>query len=151
MGRWKSGLVARYAGEALATGLVDDMALLSRPPPGPDAQLVDFIRGLESRLEALEEAPDQPIASGASLDPAGSFVVNSDTKCLHWTRASPTWPNHMQRANCGWPYFKRRFERLHACPPNLFSDNVCDRCLPQLKASVPSRCDGNRYLDPDSE
>lgn len=120
LGRWKSPLVVHYAGDAMATGIANDMA---RPgPSGAGASgstLAEFAARIERRLTALEESERSIVARPEPVASDGYYITNVDTGSLHWTRAAPGWAAHLQRANCGWHYFTLRFERSNMVPPQV--------------------------------
>ena len=130
LGRWRSSLVIQYAGEAMHSGIARDLG--SADSPGLSA-LSDAISRLERRLLQLEET----VPAGPVPGEQGSYIVNVETRCLHYTRASPAWPAELQRTSgCGWIFLQHRFQREQLRPGGFSWRQVCSRCLPEYRAEL---------------
>lgn len=140
LGRWTSPLVVHYAGDALASGLADDLRPAKSGIKDAHRAIVDLVDSLELRIRQLEAVP-APVLPGDTWPDEGSYVCNSASSCWHYSLARPGWPAEYQRARCGWNYGYIAYVRQVGTPVGQRSGKplkFCSRCLPELKAAQDS-------------
>ena len=133
MGRWRSPLVIHYAGEAMATGLVRDMALSATFSSSSKARLArteTFKNSLNARLESVTETDP-----GEELEPkigTGSLaqVVSKATQCTHLVPFGPT--GLANTTVCGWVFPE---EAIELVTDNFPHHRECDDCFLNLSES----------------
>ena len=149
LGRWRSGLVIHYAGEALAINLASDLS--THADAGHKSrdreefrQFAEIVNRRLTDLELLDPAP-----GSTEAEESGHYIVNVDTSCAHWTISSPSWHHGLQRSRCGWQYMSYRFERSSTFPAQTPWEKVCSRCLPDRRNRMrpPVPIDGILDLD----
>ena len=133
MGRWRSPLVIHYAGEAMATGLVRDMALSANVSSSSTARLAkteNFKNSVNARLQAVAETnpgeEQEPKIGTGSL----AQVVSKATQCIHLVPYSPS--GLANATLCGWVFPEEAVELL---TDNLPHHRECDECYLNLSES----------------
>ena len=132
MGRWRSPLVIYYAGEALATGVVRDMAIAASTPlaavpsSGPRRGREPSLVAFHERLSALEGLirQDPPPAP----DPGGGgevFILAVGSSCIHRVRVGPEGPE--AQTLCRWAFSNAEVEVLTEF--NNPHHHQCDECF----------------------
>ena len=130
MGRWRSPLVIHYAGEALATGVVRDMAIAASVPlvadTCPRRGRDVFLAAINERLSALEGAirQDPPPAPDPG-DRGEVHILAVDSACIHRVRIGPEGPE--ARTMCNWAYQNFRVEVLSEFDNPHY--HQCDECF----------------------
>ena len=140
-------MVVHYAGDALATGLAQDLRPAKASSVDANAALVSLVNALEQRIKDLESVPP-PLPQGETWPDEGSYVQNVASGCWHYSLARPGWPSEFLRAKCGWAYGFVGHRRQFNMPsgPRSGALKSCARCLPEFK-ETQSACKADCVSD----
>ena len=127
MGRWRSPLVIHYAGEAMATGLVRDMALSANFSTSSEARLArneQFKNSVNSRLQALEDANpgEEPVPKIGARSLAQ--VLCKTSQCVHLVPFGPS--GLADTTLCGWIF---PVEAMELVTNEFPHHRECDACF----------------------
>ena len=133
LGRWRSSLVAHYAGESLATSLAAELAaadpLARAAMADADTRLGELrslFDGLSARLDSLADARPSPslaLPPSAAVDPSSRIAQNAETLAGHLAVTAG-------KTRCGWPWSRRPHFLFAEVPVDAFWRKICKRCLP---------------------
>ena len=139
LGRWLSPLVVRYAGEALATGLADQLrsSAVSHSPAAESSALPElrkFMFRLDRRLEAVEADRAERIRIAATAEAATDtrsepFVHNPDSEVYHRSLTDGSARPECRQTVCGWFFASRRHSWAADIPTDVRWQQICGICL----------------------
>ena len=160
LGRWRSSLVAYYAGESLHANVANDLlrpsassspglrsdfsatgplalgpaaSTSSQPAQQQTSALTKAVAEMEQRISQLEST--QPPQVESENEPCLIYLRNERTRVWHITRCQPHWHEQYQKAACGWQFMRTKYIRLHVLPPLKEKEIRCSTCF-GLKLSL---------------
>jgi hypothetical protein len=155
LARWKSPMLAHYAGLAPLLSITTDFrkragisdggpgSVAMAPSPsmnfGDSSRILEQLVTMKRRLDELVSreaalAVDVAISSGA---PASSYVCNTASHRWHVPRSGQEGMVPMfWTSRCGWAFGQTPYELRSDLPIDTPSEHICERCLPDDKAAA---------------